>query len=196
MSFFGILRAFTDATYNALRQDKSTHALITIDYSHHEIHGGSEFRAGGTKEIAGSGTMEICFTTPNTTKWMHFLLAVDVHSEARVQLQEGITSFTGGTAITPRNANRNSVKTSGVTDMALDPTTTPGTPTGLGDQYIGQAGANPAQQSLAGSGETRNEWVLKQNTKYRVLVTNQDTSSNRVNIKMSWYEHTDKENPF
>lgn len=196
MSFFGVLKAFTDVTYNFLRQDKSTHALLTIDYAHHEVHGGSEYRIIATKEVAASGTMVICFTVPDTTKWPHMLMTVTSTSEARIQFQEDITSFTGGAAITPRNANRNSVKTSGVVDMALDPTPTVGTPVELFDFYIGVAGTNKIPQS-AQSNEERGEWVLKQNTKYYFLITNEDGDDpNRVNVMLNWYEHTDKENPF
>lgn len=198
MSYFGILRGWTGNTFNPFKQDKSTHALNIIDYAHHEIHGGSNYRACMTKDIAISGTMLVCFTTPDTTKWLHWLISLTVTTGARIQIIENITSFTGGTSVTINNSNRNSVKISGVVDMVLDPTPTVGTSTiTLCDHYHGLAGTNPQGARQAAAAEEREEWVLKQNTKYYILATNQDSSrTNRVNLVFSWYEHTDKENPF
>lgn len=198
MSYFAILRGWTGNSFNPFSQDKTTHVLNGIDYAHHEIHAGNNYRANITKDIATSGTMLVCFTTPNTTKWLHWLKYFTVTTGVRIQIIENITSFTGGTPVTINNSNRNSVKTSGVVDLTLDPTPTVGTSTTtLLDHYHGLAGTNPQASRQEGVSEEREELVLKQNTKYYLLITNQDTTrTNRVNLTLSWYEHTNKENPF
>lgn len=166
--------------------DAVTEALICIDYEHHEIHNGSEYRAGFQKDIPNGGTAVYSITTPNTTRWLHFKLAVDVELEAQIAFYENPDSVTGGTAITPKNANRNSVNTSGAT-CSTDPTYTIGSAIPLGMLVEGSG------KSSGGDSASANEWVLKQNTTYVVVVTNQATgATNECNIRTRWYEHTNK----
>ena len=46
---------------------------------------------------------------------------------------------------------------------------------------------------IAGGGDARSdgEWVLKQNTKYLIVVTS-GADNNNVSLVLGWYEHTDK----
>lgn len=180
-----------DGEVDEVRIDGATNVLSTIDYAHHEVHGGSGYRVEIEKDVAGSGTYNIVFTTPNTTKWLHITYHIEVEGEADVKFYEGITSWTGGSAITPYNANRNSGNTSGVTDMKYDGTITLGSPIVLSTRVIGSAGGHPASDS-GGSKTTRGEWILKQNEKYALVITDQSGSNNEVGIQLDWYEHTDK----
>ena len=93
--------------------------------------------------------------------------------------------MTGGSAITPRNANRNSSNES-VATVVSDPTVSIGSGIGLGYIVIGSG------KSSGGNAESGYEWVLKENTTYALIVTNRTTSANEINIRLSWYEHTDK----
>jgi hypothetical protein len=186
MSTFGLIRGFrsSDSTAQPLRLDKATNSIQVIEYEHHEIHAGSYYRAGFQKDIANGGTATFAITTPNTTSWLHFRLGIDVELEATVMLYENPTSITGGTAVTPRNANRNLTDNSGATcvsDCTYD--TTGAIP--LGNQVLGSG------KTSGGNGESAYEWVLKQNETYLIVVTNDATgAANETNIKCMWYEHT------
>jgi|GEM_PF-1359086 hypothetical protein len=177
-----------DTSVKPIKQDGSTHSLCTIDYEHCEVHSGSHYETRINKDMPNGGTFGIAFTTPNTTKWPHMIFAVDVELEADIILYENVTSWTGGTAITPLNSNRNSGNTSGITDMVFDPTMTLGTPITLGHSVIGSG------KKVGGMGRSAEEFVLKQNTTYYFLASNQVAgSANECNFNLTWYEHTDKD---
>jgi len=169
-----------------VRVDPSTNSLQTIIDEHHELHAGNFYRAGFQKDIPNSGTSILAITTPNTTKELHFRPAVDMQGEASVMLYENPTSITGGTALTPRNGNRNSASTS-VATVVTDPTADLTGAITLGNQVLGSG------KSTGGSSGSTYEWILKKNTIYVLIVTNQTTSANEVNIRCSWYEHTPKD---
>ena len=167
--------------------DQSTEALMYITYEHHEVHSGNHYGVRINKDVANGGTYNIAFTTPNTTKWAHMVFAVNVELEAGITLYENITSFTGGTPITPTNSNRNSVNTSGIIDMEYDSVPTLGSPTTICNMVLGSGRAS------GGAARGSEEFVLKQNTTYYLEISNQATgATNEVNIFLNWYEHTDK----
>lgn len=175
----------SDTQFLPLKVDPSTQSIQTVAYEHHEIHDGSHYSVFINKDVAIAGTFTVAFTTPNTTKWIHMLFSVVTEVEADIILYEGITSWTGGSAITPINNNRNSANTSGITDMAQDATITLGTPVTIAHAVTGSG------RNYGGGARNDAEYVLKQNTKYYLLVTNQTAgATNEVNIGMQWYEHT------
>lgn len=167
--------------------DLATNAINTIDYEHHEVHAGSTFRININKDVVNGGTYNVCFTTANATKWPHLHIEINLEVEGEILFYEGITSWTGGTALTPLNADRNSATVSNITDMVFDATITLGSPTTLDHEVLGSGKSN------GGARGTRAEWVLKQNTKYAIVVNNQAAgASNETNISLDWYEHTNK----
>lgn len=171
--------------YERLRLDPSTLSVHVIEYEHHEIHSGSFFRAGAQKDVPNGGTSILGITTPNSAKRMHFRPSVDVEVEAQIRLVENPDSMTGGTAMTPRNANRNSDNESDAT-VVVDPTVTIGAGILLANIVLGSA------KSSGGNANASFEWVLKENTNYALIVTNQASGANETNIRCAWYEHTDK----
>jgi hypothetical protein len=178
----------SDTESRIVRVDASTHALMAVTYEHHEVHAGSHYEVRINKDVPNAGAYNIAFTTPDTTKWAHMIFGVSVELEADVLLYEDITSFTGGTAVTPINNNRNSVNTSGLVDMEWDTTPTLGTPLELAHMVLGSGRVS--------GGEARGaaEFVLKQNTTYIMLITNQSGSAaNEVIIFLNWYEHTSRD---
>ena len=175
----------SDWTSQPLRLDKATNTLQTIDYAHHEIHGGSHFCMYINKNIPNGWTYNVAFTTPNTTSWIHMLFNVGVELEAEIILYEWVTSFTWWTAVTPINNNRNSATASGITDMEFDTTVTLWTPVILATAVEG------SWKNFWWGSRNDQEFILKQNTKYYMLVTNQATwASNETNIWLCRYEHT------
>jgi len=166
--------------------DANTHALIGIDYLHHEIHSGSAFRVGAQLDLANGGTFLFALTTPDSLVEIHFRPSVDAEVEAKVELFENPTAVVGGTSIPPRNANRNfadnSVLTalSGLTSVDLTGAVQ------IGNQVVGSG------KSSGGSSDAVEEFVLKHNTTYVMRVTNNAVSNNQINLKVLFYQHTAK----
>ena len=167
--------------------DASTHAFETIDYVHHEIHGGSHFYVAGYVELNDTETLEWHVTTPATDKEPHMVFSVESSGICGVDVFEGATA-TGGESITPVNNNRRSTKSSILT-VKKNPTSI--TVSGeLIDASKWGAGGN--KLSAGGGGVAReDETILKSNTEYLYRITS-GANSNIISFKGSWYEHTPK----
>jgi hypothetical protein len=181
--------AISVATNSALRDtfDSATYALNTVDYEHHEIHSGSSFAAHYIQDVAGSGTINVTITTPNTTRWAHMLWVVGTELEAELRFYEGST-ITGGGTITPYNRNRNSSTTA---TCSVRGTPTVGTVGTL--IFADHLGGGSASARFGGENRGVNEWVLKQNTTYTVQLVNMTGNANYMAVALDWYEHTNKE---
>ena len=76
--------------------DKTTGATTIIDYSHHEVHGGSAYWAFKTVTLGNAEVSTLAVTTSDLTKWAHLILRVDLSSDAVFDILEDVTSFSGG----------------------------------------------------------------------------------------------------
>ena len=174
-------------THAEVRIDAATHALNTIEYEHHEIHGGSSYTLSRPLTLPVANDDEIRIATPNTTKWAHMIFSAVSDAAVTVSLYETTTlTHVVGNVLTPINRNRNSTNTSGLTICH--------TPGGAGDGNLlysstAGAGGNPAQ-SAPGVIGGRFEFILKQNTAYLLRIAG--ASGDVVSINLEWYEHTDK----
>ena len=183
------------------KTDKATHAHMTIDYPHHEIHDGNAFYV--MYIVASLGAMAapddmvtLTFKTPNTTKWSHFQFLGKGTAGWRLRFIEapsgGFTSPTG--QLVPLNHNRNSSNTSGifeptgvtVNEVDYDSILATGGVT-LWDDYLEGAGGPFAAGTGSGG---RDELMLKQNTVYQLSLYGVDTDP--ATLYMNWYEHTNK----
>ncbi len=168
--------------------DDSSYALNAISYEHHEIHSGSSYHVDLSTANLGGETgdqLQLSFTTPNTTKWLHMVAQSYGSGQHLFTMREAPTGgLTGGTAVTPLNRNRNSIKTSIVTDMKNGASAGTGG-TILTSQDLGQGSGNE------GTSRGITEWILKQNTVYAFRVY--DTTNIQAVLTLDWYEHTDKE---
>lgn len=165
-----------------LSTDSSTNAVNTIDYAHHEIHGGSSFTADYTVELANGATIDILVVTPNTTKWAHMEYILMCELESEIKIYEGVTTSNDGTGLT--EFNRNSA-TAATTVVSYTPTVTD-TGTLIRTKHLG------AGKTAGGESRDLSEIILKQNTKYLYRITNATTSVNYITFILSWYEHTNK----
>ena len=189
--------------FRTIRIDPATHALTTITYAHHEVHGGGTYFVNYSVADIGAlttpnDTMTLSFTTPNTTKWMHFTYYGASSTAAQLMFIEGKTG--GGTnptgTLQTYNSNRNSTNTSGILDVAganvgkvsYDALVFTGGTT-LTNLYIGVDG-NPVGRS-GGSHAAGSEIILKQNTAYQLVLI--DANGTTATLAMSWYEHTNKD---
>ena len=168
--------------------DRATETLQTIDYEHHEIHAGSHFYICGFETLADNASLDFALTTPDTTKWAHMTYDVSGTSQTEFYIYEA-SSVTGGTATTPLNNDRNSVKTSDLTIVKNPSVTTLGTM--IYSTSRGFAGATPSKADAEGIVTRSREIILKQNTTYIFRVTSRD-GDNIINYCGEWYEHTNK----
>ncbi len=169
------------------RIDASTFSIQTIDYAHHEIHGGSSYHLELTTAALGDETndhLQISFTTPNTAKWIHMIAAAYGSGQYNYSVREAPTAApVGGDAVVPRNRNRNSADASTtVTPISGGSAATGGTL--LINHDLGSGNAR------AGESRDNQEWVLKQDTMYVFRLY--ATSGIQAVLSLDWYEHTDK----
>jgi hypothetical protein len=168
--------------------DKSTRAITTIDYSHHEIHAGSHYHLSYCNADLDSGqNLDILIITPNTSKYSHMIFSVTGTLITTVTLGEDATTSANGTLLTSYNSNRNSANVSG---MAIyhTPTVT-GTGTTIWQSTFGISSGTFVREG--GDYSHDNEMILKKNAKY-LFRANSGTNDNRVCWHFDWYEHTDK----
>ena len=206
MSFIGTIKALISDTESvSIRADASTHSLQTIDYAHHEIHSGSSYHASFHNVTANTDDHRsaIGIVTSNTTKWMHLTISASAASAAEFFLLEApIIDNDAGTQKAVYNRNRNSVKTSLVTDISASPTAAT-VETYVEAELATLAGGTELEQFnlVAGSGAKavggdargNEEWILDQGVNYLFIVQNVGASANLHEIHLNWYEHTDKD---
>jgi len=182
-----------DATYQVPRIDAWTHAFMTLDYEHHEVHAGSSYHAF-LNVSGGSGTKAtFTLTTPNTTKWAHLVIHFRASVESNIHFGEGATvTSSSGSDFAPLNKERNSNNTSGMISS--------GSAGGAGNITSGSAVTNFGTTlhlehvgSGRAGGESRgtNEWILKQNTTYAIELISEAASS-ELFLELHWYEHTNR----
>ena len=175
-----------DTDYRTARIDSSTHSLQTIDYAHHEIHGGSNFFYTDSVELGSAAVQNYLITAPNTTKHGHFTFTASGSAITTVQLYEG-GDRSGTTAQTVYNSNRNSATTATVTvHKDYSGGTTDGTLI-----WQRKSGSATSQARTGNEAEHSGEIILKENTKYILRITS-GTAANLTNVLLSWYEHTAK----
>ena len=177
-----------DVVYDAaLPLDLATGAVNTIEYEHHEVHAGSSFTYSDVHSLAKNGVIEHLLVTPDTTKWSHMIIEVgSTGGKVKFEVFEGTNTSDNGDIEPMFNRNRNSNK---------EPTTilyeTP-TVINVGTR-INQAIYGIKDKKSAGGGDRgTNEWMLKQNTKYLIRVTELNVAVTDINLEFDWYEHTNK----
>jgi len=205
MSFFGTLKGLiNDTTARDLRVDTITHTLQTIDYAHHEIHGGSTFRVqhndNAIPATATGGELVIAFKTPAGTKLPHMIWAFVHQGDMTMSVLEGVTfNASAGTDRSPKNSRRDSATTSillgqasgalvanlvTVGENSADAIYSGGTVISLKRNY--------AAKDEAAGGARPSEIILKADTTYAFVLDNNETTAQGGQIRLEWYEHTDK----
>lgn len=180
------------------KNDRATDCIAIVDYEHHEIHDGSHFFNVRHVDVPANDILDIRFTTPDTTKWLHMTYQFETEAEYIADLYEGVTIVNPGTALTAINNDRNSTNTSGLTlfdyivnvDVAnANVDTVIASATLLLDVHTGTSGF---LTSSGGSAKRENEIILKQNTSYSFRFANQSGTTEYVAWAFKWYEHTNK----
>lgn len=188
-------------TIKPIRIDGSTHSIQTIDYGHHEIHAGSAYSAFEVdSDFDASDEINICFVTPNTTKYLHMLVSAVCSSYAELKLCEKTTiTASTGTNKLARNRNRNQSDESVIVstfDGSAYSYTSNATITNEGTiLHSEMLGGGSKQGGAASGGRNVNEFILKANTTYAFKLIGIGVSANNgvASLEVTWYEHIDKD---
>ena len=165
-----------------VRIDGSTRATTTIEYEHHEIHGGSYYTVSLDTNIAATAELVVLIVTGNTTKELHILTETVAERETHSELLEGVTASSTGHSLTAYNHNRVSTNTSTAAFVTASVTNYG---TSLTQWHVGSG-------KSGGADRASNEWVLKTSTNYALYAYNENTSAGWLVIKFRYYEHTPK----
>ena len=183
-------------------EDRSTGALKTIGYEHHEVHDGEHYHVTlSTSDIGAlttaTDTLTVSWTTP-PVKEMHLAWSAICADGARVRLIRGKTGggATPSGTVTAYNSNELSSNTSHVTDVSganagsvsHGATLFTGGVT-LHDEYLG--GASIGANLGVGAARGDNEIILKKSTLYQLSIFL--SAAKVATLKMSWYEHIPKD---
>ena len=145
-------------------------ARKTEDFAHAEIHNGNVFHVEKTGTVTTTATVMI---TTAATPEIHIQITLNADDAGKVELFEA-PAATGGTPITPINANRKSAVVSGLAASTHTPTITT-TGSVLETIFTGAAGF-PSGGS--GSGEVLGTtWILDASTKYLIRYTPATTAN-------------------
>ena len=163
-------------------------APIVISSEHHEIHCGDSYEATSNFTLGNGATRDFLIIVPNeagtgqSQKLYHMLGKIEAESEISVTLYEGADRI-AGTSVSSFNRNRNSSNTD---TLDISHTPTDGTTDGTAIWGPWRVGTGRASAGLL---TRNNEFVLKNNTKYILKITNQITSDNNVNVEFDYYVH-------
>ena len=191
----------------APRTDLATGVTTTIEYEHHEVHGGSSFAChfSNTTTNDNDHRTAIGFWTPNTAKWPHLVITVTSSHPAEFFLLEAptIDAASGGPDLAVYNRDRNCGVVSTVLSLKNPPVA--GGATSFIEAQIAAAtfsggtelehmllAGGKGPQAVGGSARGSQEWILKQNTKYILLLQNVGANINTHTIAADWYEHTSR----
>lgn len=169
-----------------VRIDLTTGAIETIDYAHHEIHGGSHFCYLNAWDVANAGVQDILVTT-GPSALTHLVFDITCEAETDILFYKAPTITTSGRlAENPSVFNRRYDSTA-TASMFLYPLATLGAVgTLVFHDHIGSA------KTVGGVIRDNAEHVLAANTSYLLRITNATTSANYIRAKLDWYEHVDK----
>jgi len=172
--------------------DGSTNSLQTIDYAHHEVHSGSHYFIDEVADLSINNVYDMQFTTPDTTKWGHFIFTLSVQSETEWMIYEDAVITNAGIAVPCYNNNRNSVNTCGMVITSHLNTNLAGAnaDTDVTGATLIRHGKIGSGRGNAATDERGNETILKQNTIYCMRAIAE--AAGYINFDLNWYEHTNK----
>lgn len=165
--------------------DEATGAALMIDTVHHEAHEGEMFHASQVwSSVNNAATVDLAVAV-TTTHDAHLTFDVVAGGQVLVQLWEGPTYASLGTALPAWNMNRTFTNTAGSVIYATPTITSTGVITLV--QRILPGGNSPTTR-VGGGIRQGSEWVLAPGTVYLMRVTNQSGSAVPVNVAAEWYE--------
>lgn len=163
--------------------DSATGGLIILDVPHQKIHNGNHYYIAGYETVGSDGTLNFTVTA-NADDFVHLTFHISGTNVTTVDVYEGASGISGGTALTPINNNRNSSNTSGLT-AKVNPTVTPGSNTIDGYKFGSNGGGNAPD--IGGGVAREDEIILKRSTSYLWQIVS-GAADNLISYRIDWYE--------
>ena len=167
------------------RIDDAAGCQTFIDFPHHEIHAGDHYRIKDFVTLGSGGTLNFTVETPTTGNDMHlFWKAKSPQPMELVVYEAGSYTGTVGTALTPRNSNRDYADAFPGT-FQTDPTVV-----SLGTRLEADAWgkADVPARSSGGDARSDDEMKLGVNTVYMYHFLSKG-ADNLLAYEGSWYDH-------
>ena len=176
--------------------DNSSASLQVINYEHHEIHSGSNYRVQAFDDTIGNGgELVIGFFVPDQTKLPHMIWEFVHEGNMTLTVYEDVTlTQDTGTDVLCKNSRRDAGDTSvlqGVGTASLASNYVTSNPTYTGGDVISLK-RNYAAKNVGSMSGRRAEVILKADTYYAFVLSNNETSNQGGQIRLEWYEHADK----
>jgi hypothetical protein len=166
----------------------SVGALVSIPLNQYLTERGELFETHTLEpDLAIDGTKEFIVAT-GTTKDVHFIYKFEASSAGLLEVYEGVSTTTDGTAVIIYNTNRNSLNTSTNITITEDPTVVVGGVV-IASNVVGIAGQT-ANQSEGGAVGPAIPLILKYGTKYHFIFT--ATFADTDISAVSFFYETDK----
>jgi len=174
-----------------IRIDASTNSIQTIEYEHHEIHGGSTYSMFRSDTLATNDVVQLYWSTPASDQEQHVVFEWYGAGAVSVSLLENISYSSGGTAFTGVNHNRRG--TPGTSNCTLKV----GSNGALSDSISYTGGTtimtvnSGAGRQVPGGGSHAEEFIFERELDYLLELT---AVGNNIICQLSatWYEHTPK----
>jgi len=186
-------------TVKPIRIDGSTHSIQTIDYAHHETHGGSNYDITEVIDLPDDDVLDIQIVAPAGTKLAHWVKDFMTEAHTEWWLYENVTINTAGTTLTPRNHRRDAgdnsimsfayIVSTSIANANSD--TAIAGATQLAHGKTGTAGAKK-ESGTGGAGESREEWIFEADTSLTLRFHDQGDGG-YIAFHLDYYEHTDKD---
>lgn len=165
--------------------DKYSGAVGVIDQEHLKIHDGDGYTIGRRFTISNGGGTKTFLGIVPVGIFPHFrTMSISIDGGPfDIDFYEATTTSFNGTLVTSYNNNRNSTNTASLLIYDAPTITTVGT-------LLEPVLVPSTKQAGAIGTDASNEWILKQDTKYMIRVTNNKSGAGTSNaaINMFWYE--------
>jgi len=100
-----------------VRMDASTNSIQQVSYEHHEIHSNSHyFIEDFVTDFDSAETLDFCFTTYDSTKWVHLIFAYECTGLCQLNFYEKATLTANTGALVVQRGNHRAKCFSGVHD--------------------------------------------------------------------------------
>jgi len=167
--------------------EPKTGAVTGVSSAHYKIHEGSSFQVRDVQNI-NTTTQKWMITTPDSKTYAHILFNVFCTGEMSVLVTEG-ADRAGTTVLTPINRRR--VGTPAAATVVVHRDVSGGATDGAIELEKVRVGATDKFSAAISEHRDQNEYVLKPNTKYVMVITTY--ADVHVSLHLDWYEHKDAE---
>ena len=173
-----------------LARDNYSQSQSVISYNHEKIHLGEQFNISSmTVALANNASTYFvidCATNTFTRTEMHMTFGVSTGGNAHLMLFKDVVVTSSGTAISAVNMNQASTRTPGIR-VTGNGSPISSTGTKLLEVML-PAGSSPSGKNAGASTKAEEEFILKQGTKYLLILTNVSGSAAACNLVIEWYE--------